>query len=243
MHTPSFVPACDDTPARIYYAGRAGRRHVGDGSRYAIGVLELVGDRWTRRDRAVLTGSGHRSSVLEPLVVRDSGRYHLWYLATPHEVAPGEQPDYQLMSTSSEDGLTGWTEPEVFCTAEEGFFDNAAIRTPTGWLMVLARGTNLHGTTPYPAQGLWTMTATTPSLHRADWTAPERLLDTDAPGTPSWIGRGVCDPALGLGSDGRLTVVLTGTRDAPAWPRLAASRLVRGRRLPPPRPSSSPPGR
>lgn len=30
MHTPSYLPACeaDGAPARIYYAGRAGRRHV-----------------------------------------------------------------------------------------------------------------------------------------------------------------------------------------------------------------------
>ncbi|GEK22980.1 hypothetical protein [Cellulomonas xylanilytica] len=236
MHTPSYLPAGDGTPARIYYAGRRGRRHVGAGSSYAIGVLEHSGGTWRRRSRPVLTGSGYRSSVLEPLVVRAGERHHLWYLATPHEVAPGEQPDYQLMSTSSEDGLTGWTAPEVFCTAAEGFFDNAVIRTGAGWLMVLARGTNLHGTTPYPEQGLWVMTASEPSVHRADWGAPRRLLDTGAPGTPRWMGRGVCDPTLGFSDDGRLTVVLTGTADAPPWPRLLVSRLLYRRRLPPPAP-------
>lgn len=33
MHTPSFLPATEDTPARIYYAGRSGRHHVGLASR------------------------------------------------------------------------------------------------------------------------------------------------------------------------------------------------------------------
>jgi hypothetical protein len=37
------------------------------------------------------------------------------FLATPHEVAPGEQPDYELRTTTSVHGVTGWSTPTV-CT-------------------------------------------------------------------------------------------------------------------------------
>lgn len=236
IHTPSYVAANGGQPARIYYAGRGGRRHYGDGSAYSIGVLEWDGTAWLRRDEPVLRGTGDRTSVLEPLVVYFGEAYHLWYLATPHEVAPGEQPDYQLMTTSSANGLDTWSEPEVFASTHEGFFDNALLETPEGWVMVLARGTNLHGTSPFPEQGLWLTTSATPSTRRSDWSEPVRLIDTDAPGTPAWMSAGLCDPALGLHSDGRITVFVTGTRANGGWPRLALSRLRAGKRLPPPAP-------
>ncbi|MBB2924279.1 hypothetical protein [Cellulomonas cellasea] len=236
VHTPSFLPAEGDVPDRIYYAGRSGRRHVGPGSRYSLGLLERRDGRWERRETPVLTGDDERPSVLEPRVVRHGGRYVLWYLATPHEVVPGEQPDYELRTSTSADGVGGWTPPTVFATAQEGFFDVALVRAGAGWEMLLARGTNLHGTVPYPTQGLWLTSAAHPSPERQDWTPPVRVLDTDAPGTPEWMAGGVCDPAAVRDPDGTLTVVVTGTRRRTGWFALARGRLRRGHRPPPPAP-------
>ncbi len=232
MHTPSYLPAADGAPARIYYAGRAGRRHVGTASGYAVGVLEERDGRWVRREAPIVVGDAGRPSALEPRVVRHGGRYCMWYLATPHEVAPGEQPDYELRTTVSDDGLTGWSEPEVFASSSEGFFDVALVDAGDRWWMVLARGTNLHGTTPFPAQGLWLTRAASPSPRRADWSPLARILDTDAPDTPAWMGRGVCDPALAVGPGGRLVAFVTGTRRYRSWLALCGERLAR-RELPP----------
>jgi len=236
MHTPSYLAAADGHPARIYYAGREGRRHTGEGSRYAVGMLERRDGAWRRAGPPLLRGDGARPSALEPRVVRHDGLHTMWYLAAPHEVAPGEQPDYELRTTTSRDGVTGWSTPRVFATAAEGFFDVALLPGGAGWTLVLARGTNLHGTAPFPEQGLWRMTAPSPSAHRADWSAPERILDTEAPGTPAWMGAGVCDPALAARPDGSLVVFVTGTRRNRGWVRLAAERLRQGRRLPVPAP-------
>lgn len=236
MHTPSYLPATDTHPERIYYAGRSGRRHVGAGSSYAIGVLERLDGRWRRTGDPLLRGAGGRPSLLEPRVVRDAGRHVMWFLAAPHEVAPGEQPDYELRCATSADGVTDWSEPRVFATSAEGFFDVALTRTGERWSMILARGTNLHGTRPYPPQGLWAMSAPRLSPDRADWSEPKRILDTDAPDVPAWMGAGVCDPAAHVDAAGRLTVFVTGTRRCRSWLELALTRLRRGRRPPPPAP-------
>ncbi|MGJ9372858.1 hypothetical protein [Nesterenkonia sp. CF4.4] len=157
MHSPYYVPASADAPARIYYAGRAARRREGAGSSYAIGVLEEHQGRWVRRAAPILTGRAHRPRVLEPRVLRHGDRYIMWFLAAPHEVAPDEQPDYELRSSTSANGMSGWTTPEVFALSAEGFFDVAPVRTGETWAMVLARGTNLHGTSPYPPKGALTV--------------------------------------------------------------------------------------
>lgn len=236
LHTPSYVAERGATGARIYYAGRVGRRHYGAGSAYAIGVLTLDSDgRWARREEPVLRGRPGRPSVLEPLVIAVDGGYRMWFLATPHEVAPGEQPDFEIHVTDSADGLA-WEPPRVFATSEEGWFDNAVYPTPDGWEMVLARGTNLHGTTPYPSQGLWLMTANHPSADRRDWSPARRVLDTDPAGVPSWAGRGVCGPSVVPGTHGGRLVFLTGTHDIGTWWRAAGFRLARARRLPVPAP-------
>jgi len=236
MHTPCYVPRTASSPPRLYYAGRAGRRHLGAGSEYAIGVLEQHDQHWHRHAGPVLRGSAPRTSVLEPLVIYDNGRFVMWYLATPHEVAPGEQPDYQLQTTTSADGIDGWSSPEVFSTAAEGFFDNAIARTPSGWSMVLARGTNLHRTDPFPGQGLWLSTAVTADPHRAGWTAPRRILDTARAGTPAWMGGGVCDPALVVSPAGDFTVFVTGTRRFTSRREVVWLRLRRGHLPPVPAP-------
>lgn len=216
-HTPSYVRPHQGRPARIFYAGRATTKHYGQGSTYAIGVLTSDDQRgWTSRDKPVLRGWSGRASVLEPLVIAIDGGYRMWFLATPHEVGPGEQPDFELHVTDSADGLD-WQPPRGFATAAEGFFDNAVYPTEHGWEMLVARGTNLHATTPYPGQGLWVMRAAFPSADRSDWSPPRRVLDTDAPGTPPWLGRGVCGPAVVPFPEGRRRVFLTGTHRATSW--------------------------
>ncbi|MGW2095892.1 hypothetical protein [Promicromonospora sukumoe] len=236
MHTPSYVPPHAGRGPRIYYAGRAGKRHYGDGSTYAIGVLTRgARGEWVRRDTPVLTGRPGRASVLEPLVIAVDGGYRMWFLATPHEVGPGEQPDFELHVADSADGIE-WEPARRFATREEGFFDNAVYPTGEGWEMLLARGTNLHGTTPYPDQGLWVMRAPLPSADRADWSPPQRLLDTGVAGVPSWMGRGVCGPSVVPRPDGRLVVFLTGTHDVGSWLRAARLRAGGSGRLPVPAP-------
>ncbi len=236
LHTPSYVPPRNGRGARIYYAGRASARHYGEGSGYAIGVLTPGPDGgWVRHVEPVLRGWPGRASVLEPLVISVKDGYRMWFLATPHEVAPGEQPDFELHVADSADGFC-WRLSRRFATTAEGYFDNAVYPTPHGWEMTLARGTNLHGTTPYPDQGLWVMRAATPSPERADWSSPQRVLDTDASGIPSWMGRGVCGPSVIARPDGRRLVFLTGTHDVDSWWQAARLRLARARRLPVPAP-------
>ncbi len=237
MHTPSYVPAHHGRPPLLFYAGRASRRHYGPGSSYSIGLLHQRPDgAWDRQPTPVLTGwDDRRRSVLEPLVVPIETGYRMWFLAAPHEVGPGEQPDFQLHVTDSVDGVS-WSRPALFATREEGFFDNAVYPTASGWEMLLARGTNLHGTDPYPDQGLWIMRAASPSPIRSDWTEPARVLDTDAPGTPAWMARGVCGPSVAVRTDGSRVAFFTGTHDATGWVRAARTRLRGARRLPVPAP-------
>lgn len=229
MHTPSYVPAANGQPARIYYTGRASRKHYGPGSSYAIGALELIDCEWRRRDAPLIVGSEPRPSVLEPLVVADGGRFMMWFQASPHEVGPRELPDYELRVVESEDGLR-WSPPRVFATPVEGFFDNAVARVGDEWVMILARGSNLHDTPDFPAQGAWMSKASELSADRADWSDPVRVLDTGLPVTPAWMARGVYGPALLplKGADSILFV--TGTRDAPRWPIFNLRRLMRGRK-------------
>lgn len=230
MHTPSFVPAVGDQPARIYYTGRASRKQYGPRSSYAIGALELVDGEWVRRDEPLIQGVPPRSSVLEPLVVHDHGRYVMWFQANPHEIGPGEFPDYELRVAESVDGVS-WPESRVFATAEEGFFDNAVARTGDGWLMVLARGSDLHGTGGFPAQGLWVSTARELSADRAAWSEPRHVLDTGEDGMPAFLARGTYGPGiLHDGVHDRTVVYTTGVRAAPKWPVLLVSRIIRGRR-------------
>lgn len=152
MHTPSYVPAVDGQPTHIYYTGRASLQQYGPASSYAIGALELIGGQWVRREEPPVRGTAPRSSVLEPMVVNDRGRYVMWFQANPHEIGPGDLPDYELRVSESDDGVT-WSQPLVFATAEEESFDNAVTRTRDGWLMVLAWGLDLYGTGGFPAQG------------------------------------------------------------------------------------------
>lgn len=233
MHTPSYVPPVGDQPARIYYTGRASPKQYGAKSSYAIGALEFIDGRWVRRDGPLIRGAAPRNSVLEPLVVHDRGRYIMWFQANPFEIGPGDLPDYELRVAESADGLS-WSEPRVFATSDEGFFDNAITRTKDGWLMVLARGADIHGTGGVPAQGLWISTAAELTADRTQWSTPLHVLRTDDAGTPDWIARGTYGPGiLHMGSEPgpeRTIVFTTAVRDAPRWPIFLAQRVFRGRR-------------
>ncbi|WP_460706853.1 glycoside hydrolase family protein [Myceligenerans halotolerans] len=230
MHTPSYVPASDGQPARIYYTGRSSRKQYGSRSRYAIGMLEHLDGRWVRHDEPLVQGSPPRLSVLEPLVIHDGGRYVMWFQANEHEIGPGELPDYELRVTESADGIT-WDEPRVFASSVEGFFDNAVTRTPDGWLMVLARGADLHGTGGFPPQGLWLSTATELTTNRADWSEPRHVVRTEDPGTPAALARGTYGPGiLHVAGPDRTILYATGVRATPRWPRFLLGRLLRGRR-------------
>ncbi|OYO09447.1 hypothetical protein BI335_18915 [Enemella evansiae] len=234
MHTPSYVPAAAGQPARVYYTGRSSRKQYGSTSSYAIGALELHDGRWVRRGAPLITGTPPRMSVLEPLVVHDGDRYLMWYQANPHEIGPGDHPDYELWVAESTDGLA-WSQPRVFAGPDEGYFDNAVAPTGDGWLMVLARGADLFGTGGFPPQGLWVSFASELSLDRGDWSEPEHVLRTDAPGMPGVFARGAYGPGV-LHAAGRSYVYATGVRDAPRWPRFLARRLLSGRRPPVPAP-------
>ncbi|BBG03522.1 MULTISPECIES: hypothetical protein [Pseudonocardia] len=238
MHTPSYVPPSGGNGPRLYYTGRATRKHYGPGSQYAIGFLEYRDGRWQRHHAPVLQGAPPRSSVLEPFVVYTEGRYRMWYQANPHEIGPGELPDYELRCTESVDGITGWSPPRTFADSSEGFFDNALARGGEGWVMILARGSDLHATPGLPTQGLWWITAPRPSADRRDWSRPRRLLDTDAPGTPVWMARGTYGPALAFAdpTGTKATVHFTATRSTPRWPRLVLRHLLQLRRPPVPAP-------
>lgn len=233
LHTPSYVPPVAGNSARIYYTGRSSLKQYGPGSSYSIGVLEHSATGWRRLESPVLQGVHPRTSVLEPFVIHTGDRYRMWYQANPHEIGPGELPDYELRCVDSTDGIR-WSDPVVFAGPDEGFFDNTVVQGPEQWYMVLARGSNLHNTPDFPAQGLWLITAPTPSANRADWSSPRRLLDTDRPDTPAWLGRGTYGPAA-VFTD-RLTILTTGVRSTPRWPRLVLQHLLSFKRPPVPAP-------
>ncbi len=243
MHTPCYVEGetADGEPERrIYYAGRCSRAVTGPSSRYAIGVLRQIGGRWVRHGPPVLTGTAERPSALEPTVRFDRGVWRMWYQSTVGEPGPGEQPDYRICCTESADGLSGWSPPRPFSGTDDGFFDCAVRPVSDRFEMVVARGTNLHGTSDYPEQGLWWLDSATGSGSRAEWTAtPLRLLDADRTPLP-WLGNGTLGPSFHYGDTEAdrttLYVFCTGTHVRRRWLEHAARQLAAGRRPPVPAP-------
>lgn len=236
MHTPSYVAGRigDRQVERIYYAGRRSQKITGPESRYSIGYVERVEGVWRRGTSPVLTGDDTRPSVLEPFVICQDGVWRMWFLSAIGEVGRNEQPDYELRYAESEDG-EHWSRPERFADADEGFFDNTVIRGGDGWTMLLARGTNLYGTAPYPSQGLWISEGAVDPRGRAHWPGPERMLDTGREAEP-WYAAGVCGPAAVADGDDLLHVFATGTHSPVGWWRASLGRLRRRRSLPPPAP-------
>ncbi|MFD0560138.1 hypothetical protein FB566_4132 [Stackebrandtia endophytica] len=242
MHTPSYVRGRQPdgtTEERIYYAGHSARAVTGNRSRYSIGYLRRTATGWSRYGPPVHAGTPERPSVLEPLVRYDEGLWRMWYLSAPHEVGPGEMPDYQLEYVESPDGIH-WGTPEIMFTTVDGFFDNAVIAVDGHYEMVVARGTNLHGTPNFPEQGLWWLRSPKPSGRRSDWTDhPVRLLNSEVEPLP-WFANGGCGPAFHYGDTeadrDTMYIFFTGTRRKINWFAHAVRRLLRGRRPPVPSP-------
>ncbi|GAB3233817.1 hypothetical protein [Mycolicibacterium hippocampi] len=244
-HTPSYVLGRDSVGnplERIYYAGRGTWHNGGPRSRYSIGVAERRDGIWRRRDQPVLVGTAELRSVFEPLVRYEDGLWRLWFQWAPHEVGRGEQPEYRLCYTESRDGLAGWSTPVVVFDSDEGYFDNAVHAGRSGVDMLLARGSNLYGTEPFPAQGLWWVRSTSHSGARKSWTErPVQLLDAQSD-PPAWLERGAFGPDFRFGrrpEDATTMYVFTsGTAPAPRWWPTAHRRLLRGRLPPVPAPFS-----
>jgi|GEM_PF-894973 len=242
MHTPSYVRGRlpDGTvEERIYYAGHSARAIAGRRSRYSIGYLVRTATGWSRHGPPVLTGTPDRPSVLEPLVRYDDGVWRMWYLSAPHEVGRGEMPDYQLEYVEGDDGIH-WSAPKVVFSTADGFFDNAVMSVDDHYEMVVARGTNLHGTPNFPEQGLWWLRSATPSGDRVDWTqTPVRLLNSEVDPLP-WFANGGCGPAFHYGDTEEdrdtMYVFFTGTHRKTNWFVLAMRHLLSGRRPPVPAP-------
>lgn len=243
MHTPCYVEGrtADGEPERrIYYAGRASHAHSGPTSRYAVGMLSQVGGRWIRHGAPVLAGTPERPSAFEPMVRFDDGRWRMWYLSAAGEPGPGELPDYRIRYTESADGICGWSPSRPFFSSDDGFFDCSVQQVGERFGMIVARGTNLHGTSDYPQQGLWWLESATGSGDRAEWTAtPRRLLDTGSTPLP-WLGNGTFGPSFQHGDTetdrDTLYVFCTGTHIRTNWVRAAARQLAAGRRPPVPAP-------
>lgn len=159
-------------------------------------------------------------------------------------MSPGEQPDYELRCTDSVDGSTDWSPPQVFAGADEGFFDNALVRTSSGWVVVLARGPNLHATSDFLAQGLWWTTGQSASMNRSAWTPLQRFLDADQHGTQAWMARVPMDPPSPSHRQAETQRTQPSSSPEPVPPHygrmLAMQHLGRLRRPPSPRPSTSP---
>lgn len=242
MHSPSYVHGRADgrSDERIYYAGRSSRSITGRSSRYSIGYLRRTAAGWTRHGRPVHTGTAARPSVLEPVVRYDGGTWRMWYLSTIGEVGRGELPDYQLEYVESNDGTARWSTPQVLFSTLDGYFDNAVQRVGDHYEMVVARGTNLHGTSGFPAQGLWWLRSLCPSGRRADWSKdPVRLLDTDV-APLAWFANGACSPSFIYGDTAEdrdtMYVFFTGTYARTSWLRTSVHRLARRQRPPVPAP-------
>jgi hypothetical protein len=62
---------------RIYYTGSSDDGHGVEGRRFAIGVMERVGNTWVRRTEPVLRGTAASASVLEPKVCCLDGKWRM----------------------------------------------------------------------------------------------------------------------------------------------------------------------
>jgi len=138
------------------------------------------------------------------------------------------------------DGTGDWSVPRTLFTTQDGYFDNAVQQVDDHYEMVVARGTNLHGTDDFPPQGLWWLRSERPSGQRADWTPdPVRLLDADHQPL-EWFANGGCGPSFHYGDThadrDTLYVFFTGAHAKINWLTTALGRLAHLRRPPVPAP-------
>jgi hypothetical protein len=232
LHSPSYVEG--PSTRRVYYAGRGGKSVTDNTVPYAIGVLEWPGSGWERRPEPVLRGTATFPNVLEPKVRYLDGKWRMWYAATPVEAGKNVLPVYEVRYVDSDDGLT-WSEPRVFFSTDEGFYDGVVWTGDTGgYEMLTCRSTNLYARPDFPKQGLWWLSSDRPSGRRADWTSdPVLLLDADD--GAEWYGNGIFGPTVAYPDTGEkhdtIYVFFAGvTRDRSWW----RTTLRRARSLKPP---------
>lgn len=200
LHTPSYAqgPAGHgNSPCeRIYYTASQGEP---DSERlFTIGVLERSGEGWRPREKPVLRGLGDRINVLEPKVMWSQGKWRMWVMATAKEAGPEDLPNYQIHYFESDDGIGGWSDPQVLFDERDNYFDAVAIETDAGSEMVVARAPNMFGTRGFPSQGLWWLASHIPSGDRSHWTTrPVQLLDADH--GPRWYASGTYGPSIAYG--------------------------------------------
>lgn len=199
LHTPSYargLAADGSVSERIYYTAN---RCVSEGERlFSIGVLEREADAWCRREELVWRGFGDRVNVLEPKVMWSDGKWRMWVMATAEEAGPGDLPNYQIHYLQSDNGLVGWSEPEVLFDERDNYFDAVAIATDQRSEMVVARAPNMFDTPGFPSQGLWWLSSPSPSGDRLSWTThPVHLLDAD--NGPPWCASGTYGPSIAYG--------------------------------------------
>lgn len=243
LHTPSYVKGIDPElgeQERIYYTGRGSKNVTGTGSQFSIGYLVKTKDGWARHGEPIHTGTPDRPSVLEPTVNFFEGKWRVWYVSAIHEVGRNEMPNYQFEYIESDNGTDNWTKPKVLFTVEDGFFDNAVIKTDKGYEMVVARGSNLYSTPDFPKQGLWRLKSERPSGDRQDWSEAIQILNADDNPEP-WFANGPFGPSMQYGDtdDDKdvLYVFFAGVYGKEAnWFSLTSKNLMRLRRPPVPAP-------
>ncbi|QBI53087.1 hypothetical protein [Streptomonospora litoralis] len=243
LHEPCFVSGWKQTPdgervpcRRIYYTGRSSRRAQGNETPYAIGFLEHTPDGWRRHGAPVVTGDSANPSTLGPKVVFADGKWRMWFRASPHEPAKGEQPVCEIRYTESTDGIT-WSPPWPFHSREHSFAHAYVLQRPDRCEMLLSTSPNVFGQSRYPEQGLWLSTSAGPSGDVRDWSKPRLLVG--AAGGPAWLRNGFFGASLcadDADGGGRRHVFFTGVHASIDWPRYALRSLAALRRPPVPAP-------
>jgi len=145
---------------RIYYAGAA-ENILGP---YTIGFLEWNGERWEDQPAPVFIANAEweRDSVYEPNLIYFDGKWRLWY------VAGSNQQDYLVHGyAESVDGVSEWSEHQVFAPAELKMFDFCVRQCADRFEAVYAR-VSLADSAPSEA-GLWWCTADHPAAMFESW--------------------------------------------------------------------------
>jgi hypothetical protein len=243
LHTPSYVKGVDPVHGeqeRIYYTGRGSKNVTGTGSQFSIGYLLKTKDGWLRHGEPVHTGTPERPSVLEPTVCFFEGKWRMWYVSVIHEVGRNEMPNYQFEYIESDNGTDGWSKPEILFTIEDGYFDNAVIKTEEKYEMIVARGSNLYSMPNFPNQGLWRLEAERPTGNRKDWSEAVQILNADGNPEP-WFANGPFGPSVQYGDteDDKdvLYVFFAGVYGGQTnWLKMTLKNLLRLRKPPVPAP-------
>lgn len=246
LHEPCFVNGMqkDDkgewVPCRrIYYTGRSSRKVQGNETPFSIGFLEKTTRGWERHPTPVITGTSKNPSALGPKVIFEEGRWRIWYRATPREPAKGEEPQVEIYYSESEDGISNWSQPELFFTRKDLIAHAYPLKTTTGYEMLVSTSPNLYGDSFYPPPNLWLLRSAQLSGRRKDWTEqPIPLLGTDQ--VEAWyqggfFGSSLCE-ADSIAEKGSRYIFFTGVHKPIRWLTYSMKRLTSFRKPPVPAP-------